>query len=422
MPATVTIVNWNIQNYGPTKSGQRYGNRDVVKAIAKVVNDVNADIFVLLEVNTTHVATARQVADIMRAELREEALNPDTEWRRYVLSPNTGVEFYAFFVRDTSYTRPLPIVGPVVAGAVPTILGGAGQAAVTAAQFDAVPGQNLRASQFPLLSPDRHQYIHGHQQPVPPWPGVRRPVLGLFWVPTASAANRLLPIVACHFAAQSWLARAQFNNLPYFSLLRALAPAPPPPPPPNPPPAPPNPVQLNVRPPGGGWVQHAANYYVLLGDFNVDFLAFPQDYGSIRGTPRPRLGATQFVNDTTHLVTYYRYSPRDFHTTAELAINAYDDIFCRTTPTVVGVAGAQAQVMNIPEQVRTRELQLKASVDHYRVLDQRGFTSDAYNELVYDYARQLAGDWSHVINLTGSLVGGRLISDHLPVVWDITIG
>ena len=46
----------------------------------------------------------------------------------------------------------------------------------------------------------------------------------------------------------------------------------------------------------------------------------------------------------------------------------------------------------------------------------------ALHDLVYDYGRQLSGDPSHIINLTGSLVGGRLISDHLPVVWDITIG
>jgi hypothetical protein len=416
---TVTVVNWNIQNYGPTKSGQRFGNRDVVRAIAKVVNDVNADIFVLLEVNTTHVATAQQVSDIMRAELREAALNPDTDWRRYVLSPNTGREFYAFFVRDTGMTRPLPIVGPLVGGNVPTVLGGAGQAAVAAAQFDAVPTQNLRASHFPLLSPD----LQLHHHAIPPWPGTRRPVLGLFWVATASAANRLLPIVACHFAPQHWLARAQFNNLKYFSLLQALAPAPPPPPPPNPVPPPPNPLQLNVRPTGvGGFVQHAANYYVLLGDFNEDFLAFPGSYSSIRGTPRPNLGATQFVRDTTHLVTYRNYSPRDFHTTPELAVNAYDDIFGGAPPTVVGVVGADAQVKNIPEQIRTRELQLSDSVWHYRELDQRGFDSNEYNDLVYDYGRQLSGDPSHIINLTGALVGGRLISDHLPVVWDITIG
>jgi len=416
---TVTVVNWNIQNYGPTKSGVHYGNRDVVRAIAKVVNDVNADIFVLLEVNTTHVATAQQVCDIMRAELRDQALNPDTEWRRYVLSPNTGREFYAFFVRDTGMIRPLPIVGPLVGGNVPTILGGAGQAAVTAAQFDAVPTVNLRASHFPLLAPDL-QNNHGA---IPLWPATRRPVLGLFWVPTASAANRLLPIVACHFAARDYLARAQFRNLRFFSLLQALAAAPPPPPPPNPAPAPPNPVLLNVRPTGGGaYVQHAANYYALLGDFNVDFLAFPGSYSSIRGTPRPDLGANQFVRDTTHLVTYARYSPRDFHTTPELAINAYDDIFGGSSPAVVGVVGAWSQVKNIPEQIRTRELELNASVRHYEELDQRGFTSAEYKDMAYDYANQLSGDWSHLINLTGSLVGGRLISDHLPVVWDITIG
>src|SRR5437764_519666 len=282
---TVTVVNWNIQNYGPTKSGVHYGNRDVVRAIAKVVNDVNADIFVLLEVNTTHVATAQQVCDIMRAELREASLNPDTEWRRYVLSPNTGREFYAFFVRDTGMTRPLPIVGPLVGGNVPTILGGAGQAAVTAAQFDAVPTVNLRASHFPLLSPD----LQDNYGVIPPWPATR-------------------------------------------------------------------------------------------------------------------------------------YSPRDFHTTPELAINAYDDIFGGSSPAVVGVVGAWSQVKNIPEQIRTRELELNASVRHYEELDQRGFTSAEYKEMAYDYANQLSGDWSHLINLTGSLVGGRLISDHLPVVWDITIG
>jgi hypothetical protein len=160
---------------------------------------------------------------------------------------------------------------------------------------------------------------------------------------------------------------------------------------------------------------------VVLGDFNVDHIDHPGSYAELTGTPAPQLGADSECGVRTHLVTYAQYSGRDYKTTAELAINAYDNYYFRVDPAAMNIADSNAVIDNVPELVRKRDLALNASVQHYAELDKRGFKAGGYQHIVNDYAQQIAGDRSHMINLRGSLVGGRLISDHLPVVWDITL-
>lgn len=404
MAQTVKILNWNIQNFGETKCGIKYGNEDVVEAIAETVVAENVDIFVMLELNTTKQATAKAVAECMRKELKWRAPGFN-DFQTCVLSPNTGLEFYAFFIRDTTVTTPMPITAIKNAAKVPKILG-TGYGGLTDATFTAKTGNKVLSEFFPLIAPDLPMVSQKKRKlGTPDWPATRFPVLGLFWVPGATAANRLLPIVACHFAPNATLAEQQFKTLRYFSLLAELGPAGT------------APVALNVDS-GGGAAAHTTNSYVLLGDFNVDYNNNSAAYAAIVGA-NPQLNATAWVNDNTHLVTYKDYSPRDQKTPASLAINNFDRFFTRIT----GGAGAAANPIcyPIPDRVSRRKLTLNASVDHYAELDQRGFQGGNYKDIVTDFAQQLTGDSSHIINVRGALVGTRLISDHLPVTLDVTL-
>lgn len=412
--ATVTLMNWNVQNYGPTKSGVNYNNYDVVEAIAKEVADAGVDIFCMLEVNTTSNATAAQVCAIMGTALKDYAASQGRqEWKTCVISPNTGKEFYAFFVRDTAFTKPMPVTGPVGTFGPPDYLGPATfWTPVTNAVFTGTTFGGVPANRFPLLVPDRERLSYkGRSLGTPIWPGTRYPVLALFHVPSAAAANQLLPIFACHFSPDADVARNQIATLKYFSVLWKLSAG-------NGPP-----VQLQIDPNGTGATATAMNYSITLGDFNVDYVSANGGYAPLEGTGAGQLGATAAdLNVNTHLVTYANYT-RTMKTTDDLAVNLYDNLFTRVNAaTASPVTAAAADVYNVPEDVRNRRLELNASVQHYAELDQRGFQgSNAYQDFVTDYARQIAGDPSHLITVKGSLVGGRLISDHLPVTMQLTI-
>src|SRR5690242_1531664 len=202
-------MNWNVQNFGMGKSGLEWGNYDIVNAIAAVVVVLRVDIFVLLEMNTTSADTAEILARNLRLRLNEWSSGLGfNDTYAVMLSPNTGLEFYAFFVRDTAIAAPAPLVGSMVGGkptnTKPTTLGAAGTS-VTDAIFGAVPDNDFVTQGWaPLLSPDLEPLKpFGLRTAVPDWPGTRRPALGLFHVPGASPVNRWLPVVACHFAADS---------------------------------------------------------------------------------------------------------------------------------------------------------------------------------------------------------------------------
>lgn len=412
--ATVTLMNWNVQNYGPTKSGQKYNNFDVVKAIAKEVVEAGVDIFCMLEVNTTSAGTAAQVCAIMGGALKAyAAAQGRQEWPTCVISPNTGKEFYAFFVRDPTFTIPMPVTGQTGSNTVPQVLGGQNGCPVTSAIFTGKQTTGVIAERFPLLLPDR-QRVGWKNRPLglPSWPDtLRKPVLGLFWVPTAAQGNEILPLFACHYAPDQQQATSQFAALPYFSVLWGVSPNGGPP------------VQLTVNPTGQGNVATATSYAVATGDFNVDYQAARAAYDPIVGTDARELdGNAADANVETHLVTYADYT-RTMSTTADLAVSLYDNFFTIVDPAATNpVTAALADIYNVPEDVRQRRLVLGPSVQHYAELDQRGFAgSVSYQDYVTDYARQIGGDPSHLINVKGSLVGGRLISDHLPVTMQLTV-
>lgn len=410
---TIRLMNWNIQNFGRTKAGLNFNNGDVVAAIAKTVTDAEVDIFVMLEVNTTSEATARELASTMREALQaaEEDL---TLWEVAVLSPNTGREFYAFFIRDRRVLEPLPIVGPIIPqyNSPPEVLGQMRPIA-NAVFAEQLHDYDVLDAWFPLLAPDVNEYLQtGRRLPVPAWPAIRRPVLGLFHVKNVTGATSVLPIIACHFAPAATVASQQFRVLPYYSLLNGLAPIPRV-----------QPVALDLII-GGQRGRHAPSYYALTGDFNIDYPA--PAYNPITGNAIDQLGAAaQITNQTvlpdTMLMTYGRFITDRPRNTAAFAVSNFDNWFVRRSaarPTVPAIR--HSEVYNIPEDVRLRDLELDESVRHYRELDQRGFSVANYQQLVTDFANQLTNPTT-MINRAGALVGGRLISDHLPAILDIRL-
>lgn len=406
-------MNWNIQNFGRTKAGLNFNNGDVVAAIAKTVADAEVDIFVMLEVNTTSEATARELASTMREAL--QAAEQDlTLWEIAVISPNTGREFYAFFIRDRRVLEPLPIVGPIIPqyNSPPEVLGQMRPIA-NAIFAEQLHDYDVLDAWFPLLAPDVNYVLQaGRVLGVPTWPAIRRPVLGLFHVKNVAGATSVLPIIACHFAPAATVASQQFRVLPFFSLLNGLAPQPSV-----------LPVALNLII-GGVQGQHAPSYYALTGDFNIDYPAGA--YAPITGNARDQLGATahitnQTVLPDTMLMTYRQYIAQRPHNTAAFAVSNFDNWFVRRSaarPTVPDIR--HSEVYNIPEDVRLRDLELDESVRHYQELDQRGFSSGDYPTLVRDYAGALTNP-TRMVNYTAALIGGRLISDHLPSVMDIRL-
>ena len=414
MAQDVKILTWNIQQYGKTK----VTFNDIVNSIAKVVVDANPDIFILLELNTTINSTAKNLMTKMGEALyRLSAGN----YRKSVLSPNTGKEFYGFFIKNTANTVPLIPVRKVGGGNVAII--GDGYLDYSEVEFrrQTAAGGNVEVlQQFPLLSPDLERFRpNGSSLGVPDWPGVRLPALGTFWCPNATGNERLLPIAVCHFAAKHWLALRQVQTLKYFSLFQGIGPtdtngviAT-------------NPVTVDVRV-GGGSTPVTVQNYVLTGDFNLNYISDNErdSYNYIVGNAFPNLGANLYITEGTHLVTYANYN-RNMKFTLQLAVNDYDNLMLRTNTAVMSNTDAGAAgVRDVPDLIRQRLLKLYQAVDHYNELDKKGFSGGDYSQFAVNFGRQLSragGFIESPINIEGSLVGARLISDHLPVYFTVRL-
>lgn len=405
----VRVMNWNVQNYGRLRSGIEYNNLDITDAIAKIVVAYSVDILVMLEVNTSQTATSRLLTDIMRKRLnRESQRNGANHYRTAIVSPPTHRECYSFFVRDPDHTRPLCI--QPVAGRRPPVIGYR-YASLDAVSFARATSPEVYVGGFPLYVPDEDYVSYqGTTRPPPAWPGLRAPALGLFEIRNSGAANALMPIVACHFGAaygaRNPRAEVQFEMLQYLSVLRGVAPG-----------NVPRSIRLNL---GGGPNPFDANWALLLGDFNIDFLDDAYFYTPIT----EGLGMSARIQQNTHLVSLSEYSPRDYTRTVELAINAFDNIFLRVSANgPATVTPGSSRVINIPELVRTRKLTYNKSVDMYTELDRRGFDGRKYKVFCEDYGYQLTSDPRYVptTNITTALMGARLASDHLPVLTELTV-
>jgi hypothetical protein len=236
-------------------------------------------------------------------------------------------------------------------------------------------------------------------------------VFAPFWVRGASAANRVLPIIACHYEGSSDLASRQFPLMSYFSFLRGLSgPAQPQPGAPDPP------VPLLVQPPGGAqYTPHTPNYALLLGDFNVDYPTGQQNYSALTGNAPGQLGMT-VQNRTTDslLMTLAAFQAAPVLRTTALYKRVYDNFLTRNRP---GVAAPTAAVFqgryNHAQGVQDRELRLRATLQYHNQLGARGVTPAVL--------QQLTAPGPLMPGITAALVGASVISDHAPVFLDLTI-
>jgi hypothetical protein len=409
----IRIMNWNIQNLGPIK----YQLNDVMAAIAKVVVDNNIDIFVAVEINTTKSNMANTIALALRAALNTYATVshglPANSYTTYVLSPNTGLEFYGFFIKNTAVVRPV-----IITGAPPPTQVGDGGTALAACQFaaQAVPGPFPGG--FPLMQTDTPLPGHHHNAH---WTATRLPCLGLFEIQGAAAANQYLPIVVCHFAPNNIQAPAQFRVLPGFSLLNLIA---------NPPAGG---FNLNITNSAGVAGPKPISMAVITGDFNIDYP--DASYNPLTGAAAPAaslgfaagLPAGPPPPPKTHLLTLDEFAVRrPGGNVLNLRTVCYDNFFIGGG--FAAGAGAGRRILNpavidIPALVRVRNLKLNQSINHYAELDQKGFSGsdrELYKLAGSDYRKQLTVK-EMIMSPIAVLIGARLISDHLPVIIELQL-
>ncbi|AZO28570.1 MULTISPECIES: hypothetical protein [Mesorhizobium] len=411
MATQVDLLVWNIQNFGQLKSGLKDSKCNLTQAIAQVISASEPDIFCLVELNTTSESRAYKICDALMEALAAEKSAFDI----CLLSPNTGKEFYAFFVRDTTFVVPLEMSGPAVGGSVSMEIGGPGGVAITAAEFSPAPTpmNGIVLNAFPLIYPDKPA-----ASPTT-WPGTRGSALGMFYVPGADPGNELLPIMLVHLAAKRSAALKQLETIEDFSLFYSLRPHGA------------GGLSMMVQLPGQPAPVATQIYQaVIAGDFNLDAKKNAGDYDWVTTAGASGgLGAQLLFDEPTHLMTFPRFARSTRRDRRDLAINAYDNVILQTSPAAPAPAqGQNQQVDNILNRVRKRQFQYGNAVDYYDKLDRRGFasfwdkkrkrvfTSKEYRVFTKNFAVQLGrGDQSTFVTPEAGLVGARLISDHEPI-------
>jgi len=399
------IMNWNIQNLGRNKVLQG-DTDDMLTNIAQTVISANVDIFIVLEVNTTDNATAEQIVRTLRMKLRTlaGAANP-THYRTYILAPNTGLEFYAFFIKDDTTAIPLTLTGGVATDVQDLN-------ACTFSRFTASTDITNSTDYFPLIAPElgaRDASRHPRH-----WTGTRCPCMGLFQV-TIGAAPHTLAIFCCHFSAKENQAVDQIRALRNFNLLHSILT----------PPA----LNLNIQLPGAAApAATAIGSAIITGDFNVDYITNAAGYAPITNAPGlavPGIGFVPLItNIKTHLITIGNFNDLSRPKyTADLRSYCYDNFF--VSPNIApSINPGQTDVIDIPMLVRGKVISYRESLEKYaqknstirtsegaRVKGVKGIKPEPYERNAYTSLNKYSSP-----RLRDCLIGARLISDHLPVV------
>jgi endonuclease/exonuclease/phosphatase family metal-dependent hydrolase len=428
MAQAIKIMTWNIQNLGLTKAGLEKGGNpggfDIIDAIAKVVVDADVDLLIILEINTTNTDTARKIMSVLGSHMNRYATKSKKmhagSYSNSMLSHNTGKEYYGFILKNTAIIKPTSVKcsengmsvdePEFVVSGDPTNAVDLSKCTFTTITPDTlVNGTNHQVLEhaFPLfklgLSKKRANLTPLKIDPIEK----RYGCLAVFEIANTSLANRFLPIFAFHFNPDHTAAKRQVDKLQYFELFNGLKPGG-------------TAAQTNVIVSGGkAAAPHALNMALITGDFNIDVIHPSPKKGY--DTLQSEMNYKALIGANSHLVTIDKYSPRTIKTTERLAVHAYDNFFVDSQSENGVLTSQNGQAINIPELIKTNKIRLNESIDHYAELDQRGFknTSNNYIEPIKDYKNQLLG--STYQNAKGTLIGARLISDHLPVIIDLSI-
>lgn len=413
MSVTIRIMNWNIEQFGTLKACMP----DIMRAIAKIVVKNKIDIVCIVEVKTTKFATAAQHLQTLSAAINQQAKlsrQPATYYKTYALSQGTGLEHYGFIIKDVGAIQPVTLPASMVwVGPEPNHV-------LEKQNFITRDTQGLVEGRFPLYRPDM---TRGTNVTCDRWVGVRYPCLALFYV--TGAAEPYLPIFVCHFKANTNTATEQMRRIPYISLLNHIAHQ--------------NPLSMQIN-----GAHQQITKAIFTGDFNVHyttggansaynpFVAIPIPH-PVTPTPNRRppapvdsLGFNMAITqEKTHLYrfhTFVKKSRSEKRTTLDLRRNLYDNFFfgghSATYPSAITLVGQS--VVDVPKMFRGDVLELKECLSYYAALDAKGLKDNPYQIRVKNYVNQLRSRYS-TVNLEASLVGARLISDHLPVILEVQL-
>lgn len=411
MTTSIKIVSWNIQSFGPLKSGlDARKNIDLIDPIAKSIYLTGGDIICIQEIYTSSDAKAALICRRLLEALNRTALDISgkSEFTTCVLSVRADTEYYAYFVRDTSVVAPLKISGAPGHSGVPKVIGGTDGVAVVDAEFSqADPGVNLNAA--PLFLPDLKTRENARYPA--PFGGARAPALALFAVPGAAACNRILPVMACHLSPQPGSADSEIHALTYYSLLQSLSHR-----------TPASTLQMRADTDGAGMKQYAVNLSVILGDFNVDLITAPKTYAPLTDSTAPNLGATLVSARPTMMITFDDYAQSTITTTEQMTHSAFDNVALQVYPASPTPATATFDtVFDLPKAIMQGKVHVGQSVAAYADLGMRGFSASDDQPFVKAFADQLNGASSDAVSLQAAFTGSRMISDHEAVVVNLTL-
>ena len=205
----VRILNWNIQQLGPTKVGVP----GMLSALGRVIAGTNADVAIITEISAgTAVGTIVGLAAAANAEAGGGAL-----YTARLLSHSTGGECYGVIIRDINVVRPVVVsTGPIGDDAAPlgnleensfatwpNTFAAAGAIAPPYPLppprlplidvFASTPPVGRKRSRFAGRTLTNGGYSLGR--------GFRMPCLVMVAVNSPALATYLIPIMVCHLGA-----------------------------------------------------------------------------------------------------------------------------------------------------------------------------------------------------------------------------
>lgn len=342
------IMNWNIQNFGESKTEKA----SVLDMIAGIVVGNQIDIFIVLELNTANAGTVTETLTTL-AQILNDRAGGGTLYTTIILSPGTGVEFYGFIVRDTAAVQPVTLTGGSLSPEADlgartfTVRNGA----------STVTNLGTGSDYFPLIVP---AYVMPNQHNPAQWPGPRKPCMALFKITFPGNNPQYVPIIAAHTRpglmgqSPAWqIATVPFTYAVYRSAQRAN---------PAPPPAVVGPdLTLDVGGP------RAVGNVIVTGDFNVD-------YGDVRqrGYYNPLINTGTAANDFTvvntalgtHLKTLDEYRGDN-----QFANANFDNFFIRGAQLTGNLHGVS--VVDLPALFRDGALDGQTLARYYEVRETR---------------------------------------------------
>lgn len=312
----LTVLNWNIQNFGLTRSA----DADRIAQVARVIRDANAHIVCIQEIQVSSFADAATVM----TRINNALVTLGGAAYNYILTPSSGFEMYAYLYRGGANLQALTL-GAAGPGSVNSTTVTAQTFVAHAGNTTAGHGPTGMTNYFPLFDYERRGNV------------ARPPGLGIFRYAAPMGGARYLCILNWHNdATNTGFIRSNVGRLAASPLLTNAS--------------------FNVTV-GGGTA--TVDHFVIAADFN-DALA-----------PNPFPGYQVQIAPLTHLYGFDQTKDDDYGSTVDLRDALYDNLVTRMPTTPNALTPANPTVRDEPLRLHNERIgNTKTSFDASDILAQ----------------------------------------------------